>query len=170
LRWRACGPQESLGYAKLAVKPSTLNIPPPSLNAMSLGLGFAPAATPPSPSSAASGFPGGGITFKLLTKKAGGKQTVKELQVPENSTFALSTRRKEEQYQEERSELKRLVLVRCPLSPLRLLYCVGTAGALWGIPKSASCVACDALAAEPPHLSSTSHLSAAVIKQPKLWF
>ena len=121
LTMRACGAQESLGYAKLAVKPSTLNIPPPSLNAMSLGLGSAPAAAPPPPSAssgAASGFPGGGITFKLLTKKAGGKQTVKELQVPEDSTFALSTRRKEEQYQEERSELKRLVLVRCPLSPL----------------------------------------------------
>lgn len=73
--WHA---QESLGYAKLAVKPSSLNIPPPSLNAMSLGLGNP--STPPAPTPLLFGG-GAAITFKLLTKKAGGKQTVKELQV-----------------------------------------------------------------------------------------
>jgi hypothetical protein len=54
-----------------------------------------------------------------VAEKRGGRTFV--LQVPQDSTFALSTRRKEEKEQEERSELKRLVLVRhFPLPPFSL--------------------------------------------------
>jgi len=112
--------QESIGLAKM-IKGPTFNMPPPSVSvssdrkaASAIDSAYVTSVPnrQPAPARSTGAAPTsmpGSVAFKVLVKK-GGKQHTKELQVPKDSAFVLSTQRKEEEAKEERSELKRLVL------------------------------------------------------------
>ncbi|ORY37765.1 ARM repeat-containing protein [Rhizoclosmatium globosum] len=60
-------------------------------------------------SAAAAASPMDGVVFSFLTKK-GNKQQLKSVELPQDSTFVLSTKQKQEAEMEEKKQLKKLVL------------------------------------------------------------